>query len=298
LSNPNQDDPSKPIPVTATLRPDARSEGEAVLDLGFPSSGSSIFNGIRFFANGSQELLATAGDGLTNPGAGIFAFIKVVESVIIPVESRESTEVFVAQSTTTSNVSTSAHFEVDVASFEGEAFEEYRLFMRVVDDVAKTEGEEEYDLELFRLDDPLGLFRERTFPNGHYRIYLEEIRTGRVRVILECHIYEGKIVPSNFREGAGERQPGSDEGIDVESVPGAARQEGDNARDPFTDDASPPLPDDADEAGSPDASMLVPVAAAAVPWRRRVRRAIEANDRPINRARMRLQRLRRDASDE
>ena len=334
LSNPNADDPAAPIPVSATLRPDARSEGEAVLDLGFPTSGSSIFNGIRFFSNGSQEIIATADAGLTNPGAGVFFFVKVVESVIIPVESRESIDFFVTQTTAANNVSTSAVFEFAVATFEGEASAEYRLFLRVVDDVAAIEGTEEFALSLDRLDDPLGLFRERTFPNGHYRIYLEEIRTGRVRLILECHIYEGRLVPPNFREGAGERQPGGDEGSNVDQVPGAEGTQGENTRNPFIDDAPANNADgealnnealnnealnnealnnealnnealnngaaaDNDEAaGSPEASILLPLAAAALPWRHRVRRAIEANDRPLHRARMRLQKLRRSAAND
>ncbi|MBP88656.1 MAG: hypothetical protein CMJ64_18400 [Planctomycetaceae bacterium] len=297
LAPPDPKDPAAPTPIRAELRYDARAEGEEFLDLGLPSDGSSIFNGIQFFRNGSEELVATANDVLTNPGAGVNFFVKVVESIIVPVESRESTEILVTQSTSASSVSTSAHYEFVVATFEGDAFEEYRLFMRVVDNVARSEASEEFGLPLIRLDDPLGLFRERTFPNGHYRIYLEEVRTGRVRLILECHIYEGRVVPPNFREGVGERQPGSDEGINVERVPGAAGLEGDDARNPFIDDAPPPVPNDADGAASPDASILLPLVGVALPWRRRVREAIEANDRPINRARLRLRKLRRNAAD-
>ena len=298
LAPPDPTDPSAPTPVRAELRYDARAEGEEFLDLGLPSDGSSIFNGIRFFRNGSQELFATASDALTNPGAGVTFFITVVDSVIVPVDSRETTQILITNTTTTTSISRSAHFEFVVASFEGQVFEEFRLFMRVVDDVENRESDDEFDLPNYILDDPFRLFRERTFPNGHYRIYLEEVRTGRVRLILECHIYEGRVVPQNFRDSADESLPGSGEAGDSGGVPGAAEMQDENAPNPFRDDPQPPMPDDADEAGVPEASMLMPLAAVVLPWRHRVRQAIQENDRPLNRARMRLRKLRRHVAED
>lgn len=304
LSNPNTDDPAALIPVRVDARYDARSEGESILDIGSPVTGSSIFNGIRFIANGSQELFATADEGLSNPGSGVFFFVKVIESVIIPVESRESTEIFISNTRSVSNVSTSGDFEFTVATFEGESFDEYRLFMKVVDDVADEEGREEYPLGLVRLDDPLSLFRERTFPNGHYRIYLEEVRTGRVRLIMECHIYEGRVVPEDFREGTGERQPGSDDGATGDTgvvnpfVDDAPARPAEDTRAPEEGDGANFESDEELHTSRLATSMVLPLAAAAIPWRKRVRRAIESNDRPISRAALRLRRLRRDRRDD
>ena len=84
--------------------------------------------------------------------------------------------------------------------------------MLEVDDVTDVELEKEFALPIETLDDPIQLFREKPFPDGHYRIYLEELRTGRTRLIIEVHVYEGQVVPPNYREGAVERQPGADEG--------------------------------------------------------------------------------------
>jgi hypothetical protein len=83
--------------------------------------------------------------------------------------------------------------------------------MRVVDDATGTESADRIDLDLELLNDPLSLFRTRNFPNGHYRIYLEEVRTRRVRLILDVHIFNGKVVPPNYREGAAEKQPGTEQ---------------------------------------------------------------------------------------
>lgn len=300
LEPPNPLDPAAPTPVHAELRYDARAEGEEFLDLGLPADGSGIFNGIRFFRNGSEELVATADDVMTNPGQGSTFFIKVVESVIIPVEARQSAEVFIAQGTVSVTIATSDTSDFIVVTFEGETFEEYRVFMKVVDDVAGTEGEERYPLLSTALDDPIGVFRGRDFPNGHYRVYLEEIRTGRIRLILECHIYEGRVVPADFREGTGERQPGSDEGDGVE--PGAAAEgeanaeAGEDATNPFADDAPPDnndaTPDNADNTSPPGAALLLPLVGATIPWRTRVRRALESKERPVSRAALRLRRLR------
>ncbi|MEX0819386.1 MAG: hypothetical protein WD070_07325, partial [Pirellulaceae bacterium] len=302
LGPPNPADPSAPIPISATLRYDARETRESSLDRGLPSDGSSIFNGIRFFQDGTEPIQATDVGVLTNPGEGSFFFIKVIESVIVPVESRRIPTVFVPTNSTATTDATGLKVEFLAASFEAETFEEYRLFMRRVDDVAAraqqaepgqrsmTAGEvgQEYPLPLELLDDPLSLFRERQaegrqFPNGHYRIYLEEVRTGRVRLILDVHIYEGRVVPENFREGTGERQPGSDDTSRIENVsepPVIRGLRGLEDSTPATPSPSsdetrvePNAPSDVDaneNAGLLRQShWLLPVAASTLPWRAR-----------------------------
>lgn len=320
LSPPDPSDPAAPTPISAELRYDAREEGEQALDLGRPDDGSGIFNGIRFFRNGTEPVISTDEDVLTNPGEGAFFAIKIVESVIIPVESRQSTTVYVATSSTTTTVASGSTFEFVAASFEAETFEDYRLFMRVVDDViarakqtqaeprAATAGEgmDEYALPLDLLNDPLSIFRERKFPNGHYRIYLEEIRTGRIRLILDVHIYEGRVVPENFRDGAAERQPGSDDSSQLESasnplastvtkeadfVVEAGRGEMTVVRAVATNDAAEATASDSTDTPR-RSSLLLPVAVATLPWRSRVRKALQSQERSISRASLRLRRHR------
>jgi len=313
-------DPSAPTPISATLRYDAREEGEQALDLNRPSDGSGIFNGIRFFRNGTEPVQATDNDVLTSPGEGSFTFIKVVESVIIPVEARQVTVDFLTTNSIASVTTTRSTYEFVAASFEAEVFVEYRLFMRVVDDVAARaqqaqpaasgattgEGSEEYPLPLEVLDDPLSVFRERKFPNGHYRVYLEEIRTGRVRLILDVHIYEGRVVPENFRDGAAERQPGSDDSSQVEPardpVAISAVQEAEATADSADGDAlivraadatdQPEASADGDAPALRRSSLLLPVAASALPWRDRVRKALQSESRSISRTSLRLRRHR------
>ncbi|MBI2481653.1 MAG: hypothetical protein HYV60_24315 [Planctomycetia bacterium] len=306
LFTPNPNDPAAPTPIVATLRYDAREEGEQTLDLGRPSDGSGIFNGIRFFRNGTEAVQSVDEDVLTNPGVGAFTFIKIVESVIIPVESRQVVTVVLTTNTTTSTTTTGSTYEFVAASFEAEVFEEYRLFMRVVDDVADSEGGEQYPLPLQVLDDPLSIFRERKFPNGHYRVYLEEIRTGRVRLILDVHIYEGRVVPENFRDGAAERQPGSDDTSRVEPISdplaanaakvGEETTDTDNSNT-LADQAAaskdqPQADPDGDAPAPRRSSLMLPVAASVLPWRMRLRKALQSESRPISRTSLRLRRHR------
>lgn len=323
LSPPDPADPAAPTPISATLRYDAREEGEQALDLGRPDDGSGIFNGIRFFRNGTEPVLSTDETILTNPGEGAFFAIKIVESVIIPVASRQSTTVYIATTSSTTTVATGATFEFVAATFETGATEDYRLFMQVVDDVAErtrqadrsdpaarsapgADDTQEFPLPIELLNDPLSIFRERKFPNGHYRIYLEELRTGRVRLILDVHIYEGRVVPENFRDGAAERQPGSDDSSQLESTdePVAIStvndvEKPDAAATKSMVIAQPAMRDDLATETSTDngtflrrSSVLLPVAASSVPWGDRVRKALRSETRSISRTALRLRRHR------
>ena len=173
--------------------------------------------------------------------------------------------------------------------------------MRVVDDVLNVEGKKEFDLPIDNLADPLTIFRVRKFPDGHYRIYLEEVRTGRTRLILECYINEGKVVPYNFREGDTERRPDADQGTQIVPPPetpqlvgghtSADRAAANGAQiDPpkeMTDAAvSAPQP-----LAKPDQSTVMgPAAAIMLPWRARLRRALQDSDRRISKTALRLRR--------
>jgi hypothetical protein len=207
FQHPNPDDPSRPIPIRVELRYDARPSGFLLEDDGVDGEGSAVFNGIIFINQAGREVFSSQDDAFTVPGAGNFAFIKIVESVIVPVESRPVVLAAPVQEVAQLATSVGLRGDFRVERFDFVAREEYRLFMTVVDDVTGQESPERIDLDLELLSDPLALFRQRVFPNGHYRIYLEEIRTRRVRLILDVHVFNGKVVPPNFREGAAERQP-------------------------------------------------------------------------------------------
>jgi hypothetical protein len=210
IQPPDLSDPAAPIPVMAEIRYDARSEGETDLDIFQPADGSAIFNGIRFFENLTQEITSVDFDIMTNPGQGAFAFIKVIESEIIPVQLRKVATVMVGATTVTVTTAFGEQFDFIATRFETQLTDDYRLFFVVVD-INGKEMKKEFDLPNERISDLLPVFtKEFPFPSGHYRVYLEDLRTRRKRMILDVHIHEGRVVPQNFRDGATERQPGSD----------------------------------------------------------------------------------------
>jgi len=91
----------------------------------------------------------------------------------------------------------------------GNVFGYYRLLLRIVDQVTGEESSLEYPLPLESLTNPIHLFRERHFPNGQYRIYLEDLYDHKLRLILDIQIYDGRVTSPAFREGTGDRLPDS-----------------------------------------------------------------------------------------
>jgi hypothetical protein len=165
------------------------------------------------------------------------------------------------------------------------------------------------------LDDPIAIFRERQFPNGHYRIYLEEIRTRRIRLILDVHIYNGRVVPPNFRQGGGEKRESGPEAMEAATLgesldrrdPGGEGQVDPLAGPPFIPprESAPPGGASNPAAGESQAETgdrsPIPLAGAAgavmlgtPEWRERLRRAFQAGARPLSRAARRLRRARLD----
>jgi hypothetical protein len=295
---PNLDDPAAPIPVSAVIRYDARPEGENSLDVNQPASGSEIFNGIRFFENLTVEIVSNDAAEMTNPGQGAFAFIKVVESEIVPVELRKVATAVVSNTNVTATSAFGDQVEFVTSQFEAQTFGDYRLFFRVVDDATEVEFGE-FNLPNDAISNPIGaITTDYNFPNGHYRIYLEDLRTKRTRMILEVYIYEGKVVPPNFRQGATEIQPGSDavEEVDNADQPspadGAVFQRSDNIGGaanatggepdslPSSTLGSSPTPDGDDQPQTASATMGV--AAAWLALQPRLRRRLK---RPATQAR-------------
>jgi hypothetical protein len=74
---------------------------------------------------------------------------------------------------------------------------EIRLFFVLVD-IAGNEGGKKYELpaSLLEGDRLLELFKK--FPNGHYRVYLEQDRT--VRKLYDLHIYDHKLTTPDLAE--------------------------------------------------------------------------------------------------
>jgi hypothetical protein len=205
---PRPDDPAQPIPIRVELRFDARAQGDSVLDVGLPPAGSGVFHGVRFFRNTSEEIFTSVAGIMTNPGQGAFQFIKVVKSEIVPVERREIAPQALTTATVMSLENARSESEVISTRVEDEQVQGYRLFFVLVDDVRDQELPQRYEVPFDALADPVELFTRRyRFPNGHYRLYLEDLRTRRDRLILDINIYEGRAVPPDFRDNAVEGLP-------------------------------------------------------------------------------------------
>jgi hypothetical protein len=68
-----------------------------------------------------------------------------------------------------------------------------RVFLMVVDEVTGQEEGQAVNLDPKVIDDVLGFFQRYRFPNGRYRIYLQE--AGKApRVIIEISIRDGRAV--------------------------------------------------------------------------------------------------------
>ena len=244
---PKPDDPSLPIPIRVELRYDARAEGNTALDNGLPPAGSGVFHGIRFFRNMSEEVFTSVDGIMTNPGQGAFQFIKVVKNEIVPVERRENVPLALTTTTVTSIDNSRSEAELVTTRVEDERAQGYRLFFVLVDDVRNQELPERYEVPFDALADPVQLFTRRyRFPNGHYRLYLEDLKTRRDRLILDIHIYEGRAVPPDFRENAAEGQPAPSSSSETplnDNPPAAPLPEtGQNNATSLNDSPTPALP--------------------------------------------------------
>jgi hypothetical protein len=189
FGNPHPTNPAAPIPIKVTVSFDGRSD---------------TTNGIQFFRRGDfvNQIETVVRDQLTVPGEGLFATVKIVHVVIEPVEFRPTKTDYVAGNHVSSGTERSAAFETQTVTVESAVGKDQRLFFRRVN----AAGKESPDVNLRQ--DLLGgglLDVFRRFPNGHYRVYLQDANSDRVRLIREIHVYQGRIVPADFREDTGER---------------------------------------------------------------------------------------------
>jgi hypothetical protein len=296
-SNPDPTNASAPIPITATIAYDGRSQGNLPL------------NGI-VFREGGQVLATTVSDVLTVPGTGLFAFIKVIKSEIVPVALRQEAGTMPLVSQMVSGSQQTSSYEAPVVELEFAAHTGLQLFFRRVD-AAGQEGEDvTLPPELLQR----GLFEVfQRFPNGRYRIYLKEPNSDRERLIQELHIYQGRIVPPDFRDDASQRQMGSESEKPVEQSPATeAKTEGGGegvqaipAAEPAAEPAAPQAEDGpaAGESVQPAASASAVGGAALAlgmtsdsisrPWAERIDRAFQAGTRSLSKAARLARRLQR-----
>jgi hypothetical protein len=257
---PDPNNPSAPIPVKVTIRYDGRE---------VPDPDGGFVRGI-VFREGGVELSTTVEAELTVPGTGLFGFVKVTESVIVPVELRPTAPVLYALSDVAPAVRQEELFTVQAAAADQASISAMRIFFRRVDAAGKEGPDVELPADAFDrgLDN---LFRK--FPNGHYRVYLQEANSQRIRLIREIHVYQGRIVPADFRDDVMERQPGS----------ASDERPNDPASEPPVDSPADPADDQpADPASSEQNGTGAAGAAALAAWS--ARRQIERVDRALEQA--------------
>ncbi len=196
-----QPNPSDPIPVSVTVGLDAQ----------LTDSGQSI-NGIQFFTNGdfTNEIVTTVSRLQTVPGEGIQSYIPPVVHELDAIEPRAKSASLITNESSSEASADSESFEFQGGELETQKIGAIRLFFRVVDDVEKKELSKEYDLPFDSLDDLVEKFIALKLRNGHYRIYLDDPATGKTRLVLDLHLFNGNVVPPNFQNDVGERLPGDD----------------------------------------------------------------------------------------
>lgn len=160
-----------------------------------------IFNGQLFF------IPVSIGDDAA--GQAVFGFFvpTITRSEIDRVQAKlpvawENTQTLLAY-----NVTNRVDVDVDTAT-DGD----FRLFYRVFDDeLGKPDDQEirldpEYIGQLPSRFDELG---KLGLPDGHYIVYLKEAGSARIREVQNIYIFDGKVVPENFRESAEADKPSS-----------------------------------------------------------------------------------------
>jgi hypothetical protein len=301
-SNPDPTNASAPIPVHVTIAYDGRSQANQPL------------NGI-VFQEGGQVLTTTVSDVLTVPGTGLFAAIKVIKSEIVPVALRQEAGTVPIVTQAIGGSQQTSTYEQAAVELEFTSQTGLRVFFRRVD----ASGQEGEDVDLPPELIEGGLFEVfQRFPNGRYRIYLKEANSERERMIQELNVYQGRIVPADFRDTVSERQ------MEIEDTrpqderprdePPAEVNQRDASGDRSESERPPTAPADASKAENtrgegqstvPDASAAVwgdaALAAGAIggasfyEWNRQFDRAFVASRRSLTAGARLMRRLERGA---
>ncbi len=293
--NPNVLNPSAPIPIKVTIAYDGRVD-----------KNDQPLNGIEFTEGGKVLESLPVADELTVPGTGLFAMIKVVKSEIVPVALRQATGTVPIVNQVASGSQQTSSYEPPATELEFAARTGMRLFFRRVD-AAGQEGED-VDLPPELLE--RGLFDVfQRFPNGRYRIYLKEPNSDRERLIQEVNVYQGRIVPPDFRDDASERQMDDEAVKPSEQRPADEPKLDDEGRDDQKTPAMKPALPKAENGPAGDKSAQPTASAAAVGgaaialgwaasgnvqrWAEQVDRAFQAGRRSLSRTARLARRLRR-----
>lgn len=101
-------------------------------------------------------------------------------------------------------VTSSDGFDARPPALETQAVERLKVFLRVVDEVTGKEEGKPVELDPRVIDDVLGLFTRYRFPNGRYRIYVQEAGKSP-RLILDISIRDGRAVTTETQQPAEEK---------------------------------------------------------------------------------------------
>ncbi|MCI0359098.1 MAG: hypothetical protein L0211_11520, partial [Planctomycetaceae bacterium] len=196
-------------------------------------------------------------------------------------------------------------------SLESRSVERLRVFLKVVDEVTGQEEGKDVNLHPRVLDDVLGFFQRYRFPNGRYRIYVQE-GDKSPRLIIEIDIRDGRAVSPEQKapgrqDAPANEQPANQQPAPPLPAPPAPAQPAPPAADPAADGAAIDMSpgDQASDIATASPShthrwstVAAPLAAslalasAAPNWRRRINRLLAASDRlPRTRFHRRLPKL-------
>ncbi|MDP7017742.1 MAG: hypothetical protein QGG36_18200, partial [Pirellulaceae bacterium] len=305
FGNPNSGNASSDVPVSATIGLDAQPIG----------MGANI-NGIQFFINGDfvNQIETTVSRLQVVPGEGIQTYLPPPVTEFVPIESRQRSVIVILVDVASSSSLESDSFDLNTTVIEIIVTDEIRVFFRLVDDATGKEAIEEFDLPPETLNQLLNIFKKYKLPDGHYKIYLEDTGTNQIRLLLDVHVFQGRVVPANFRDNTGEQQPGQDEQKKNDDNAAALEQPLDAVQaqpvhlqragwleEPL--DAEQPIEDEANEVAAvfnPQwrrrAVTTVGAAATAAviagDWRNRVETAIDNEEQNLSKAARRKRRLR------
>ncbi len=195
-------------------------------------------------------------------GGGAASFSQRAEAVpVIQIETARP--VAIAQST-----------DARPQALESRSTERLQVFLKVVDEVTGQEEGQPVDLDPQVIDDVLGFFQRYRFPNGRYRIYLQEAGKSP-RLIIEISIRDGRAVspealsaPARPAAPAPQQpsldQPSLEQPAPAPALPEAAQETSINVATPPAERARPPTADPSGSAELPNAAA--PPATTAHRW--------------------------------
>lgn len=156
----------------------------------------------------------------------------------------------------------------------------FRLYFRVYYDALAREGDQEYDLAPRELHNLTAVFRRFRFPNGHFKVYIQEFGSKAERLILDVQVYDGRVVTEPLQEDENESQLQSQPPAPPVDVAPEAEQGG-GLNDAPADDA--PRGDDVDPPDASRQSAASPTALLLMSALRRRCRAEERDPAPVRR---------------